>query len=101
MANEEREPKLGSKLLALRQKADVSKNSTSRLDSSSVEIFSRVEEILVNCKELKTTRRNDSGAERPELSPIWLALLTIEKACISAISLDGIELNIALNIICY
>ncbi|XP_054802147.1 wings apart-like protein 1 [Prosopis cineraria] len=87
-ASKDREPKLGSKLLALCQKADVFKNTTSRLDSSSVAVFSRVEEILVNCKELKTTCRNDSGVERPELCPIWLALLTMEKACISAISLD-------------
>lgn len=100
-AIEDKEPKFGSKLLALRQNADILKNTTRRLDSSSVAVFSRVQEILVNCKELKTTCRNDSGVERPELCPLWLALLTIEKACLSAISLDGIAKNVNLNILCY
>ncbi|RDX74768.1 hypothetical protein CR513_45444, partial [Mucuna pruriens] len=80
-------PKFGSKLLSLRQNDDMLKNTTGRLDSSSVEVFSRVQEILVNCKELKACQ-NDSRVERPELCPKWLALLTMEKACLSAISLD-------------
>ena len=83
--------KFGYKLLSLRQNDDILKNTTmtGRLDSSSVEVFSRVQEILVNCKELKTCQ-NDSWGERPELCPKWLALLTMEKGCLSAISLDGI-----------
>ncbi|KAL2344009.1 hypothetical protein Fmac_005294 [Flemingia macrophylla] len=80
-------PKFGSKLLSLRQNDDMLKNMTGRLDSSSMEVFSKVQEILVNCKELKTWH-NDSRMERPELCPKWLALLTMEKACLSAISLD-------------
>ncbi|KAJ1417619.1 Wings apart-like protein [Sesbania bispinosa] len=88
-AIEDKIPKFGSKLLSLRQNGDMLKNRMGRLDSSSVAVFSRVQEILVNCKELKTTCQIDSGVERPELCPKWLALLTMEKACLSAISLDG------------
>lgn len=98
-ATEDKEPKFGSKLLALRQNASILKNTVRRLDSSSVAIFSRVQEILVNCKDLKATCQNDSEVERPELCPIWLALLTIEKACLSAISLDGIAKNVTLNML--
>ncbi|KAF7803487.1 Wings apart-like protein-like isoform A [Senna tora] len=87
-ASDEKEPKFGSKLLALRRSADILKTTSKTLDSSSVAVFSRVQDILVKCKELKTTCQNDSGVERPELCPIWLALMTIEKACLSAISLD-------------
>ncbi|OIW10433.1 hypothetical protein TanjilG_24993 [Lupinus angustifolius] len=81
-------PKFGSKLLSLRQNDDMQKNKTGRLDSSSIAVYSRVQEILVNCKELKTACQIDNVAERPELCPKWLALLTMEKACLSAISLD-------------
>ncbi|KAK7252174.1 hypothetical protein RIF29_35944 [Crotalaria pallida] len=87
-AIEDKAPKFGSKLLSLRQNDDMLKNKTRRLDSSSTVVLSRVQEILVNCKELKTTCQNDDVAERPELCPKWLALLTMEKACLSAISLD-------------
>ncbi|XP_027347683.1 uncharacterized protein LOC113859066 isoform X2 [Abrus precatorius] len=86
-ATKDKAPKFGSKLLSLRQSDSMQKNTTGRLDSSSVAVFSRVQEILVNCKELKTCQ-NDGGVERPELCPKWLALLTMEKACLSAISLD-------------
>lgn len=92
-AIEDKAPKFGSKLLSLRQNDGMLKNTMRRLDSSSVAVFSKVQEILVNCKELKTTCQNGSGVERPELCPKWLALLTMEKACLSAISLDGILNN--------
>ncbi|GAU38472.1 hypothetical protein TSUD_64510 [Trifolium subterraneum] len=87
-AIKEKAPSFGSKLLSLRQNDDMQKKSMSRLDSSSVAVFSRVQEVLVNCKELKATCQNNSGIERPELCPKWLTLLTMEKACLSAISLD-------------
>ncbi|XP_073226113.1 wings apart-like protein 2 isoform X1 [Cicer arietinum] len=87
-AIKDKAPKLGFKLLSLRQNDVMLKNTTSRLDSSSVAVFSRVQEILVNCKDLKATCQSDSGVEKPELCPKWLALLTMEKACLSAISLD-------------
>ncbi|KAK7400542.1 hypothetical protein VNO78_11751 [Psophocarpus tetragonolobus] len=87
-AIKDKAPKFGYKLLSLRQNDDMLKNTMGQLDSSSAEVFSRVLEILVNCKELKTCQNNDSRVERPELCPKWLALLTMEKACLSAISLD-------------
>ncbi|WJX46174.1 hypothetical protein P8452_32999 [Trifolium repens] len=87
-AIKEKAPSFGSKLLSLRQNDDMQKKSTSRFDSSSVAVFSRVQEVLVNCKELKATFQNNSGIERPELCPKWLTLLTMEKACLSAVSLD-------------
>ncbi|KEH31101.1 putative wing apart-like protein [Medicago truncatula] len=81
-------PSLGSKLLSLRQNDDMLKKTTSKFDSSSIAVFSRVQEVLINCKELKATCQNNSQIERPELCPKWLTLLTMEKACLSAISLD-------------
>ena len=98
-ATEDKAPKFGSKLLSLRHNDDMLKSTTGRLDSSSVAVFSRVEEVLVNCKELKTSSQKGSVVERPELCPKWLALLTMEKACLSAISLDGIVKNIKFHIL--
>lgn len=89
-AIKDKAPNLGYKLLSLRQNNDMLKNTTTRFDSSSVAVFSRVQEVLVNCKELKATSQNNNATERPELCPKWLTLLTMEKACLSAISLDGI-----------
>ena len=88
---EEKLPKIGSKLLALRTGADSLHNSNKRLDSSSAAIFSKVHEVLVSCKEIKSIQGN-SGTERPELCPKWIALLTMERACLSTISLEGIFL---------
>ena len=81
---------MGYKLLALRKDADISRDTTKVLDSSSAAIISKVEEILVSCKEMKSRCGDDSGLRRPELSPKWIALLTLEKACLSKISLEGI-----------
>lgn len=89
MATEDKTPKIGRKLLALRNDADVCRETMKRVDSSSVAIVSKVQEILVSCKELKPSGENDSGVGRPELCPKWIALLTMEKACLSTISLEG------------
>ena len=89
-AKENKTGKVGYKLLALRKDADISRDTTKVLDSSSAAIISKVEEILVSCKEIKPGCGNDSGLRRPELSPKWIALLTLEKACLSKISLEGI-----------
>ncbi|KAM1004920.1 hypothetical protein ACFX13_005095 [Malus domestica] len=85
---EDKVPKIGRKLLALRIGADISQCTTKRLDSSSAAIFSKVQEILVGCKDLKPSCADDGGMEKPELCPKWIALLTIEKACLSTISLE-------------
>ncbi|EOY28305.1 WAPL protein, putative isoform 1 [Theobroma cacao] len=87
-AKENKTGKVGSKLLALRKGADMSRDTTKMLDSSSAAIISKVEEILVSCKEMKSRHGDDSGLRRPELIPKWIALLTLEKACLSKISLE-------------
>ncbi|XP_022723242.1 uncharacterized protein LOC111280291 isoform X2 [Durio zibethinus] len=87
-AKENRTEKMGYKLLALQKDADISRDTTKVLDSSSAAIISKVEEILISCKEMKSRCGDDSGLRRPELSPKWIALLTLEKACLSKISLE-------------
>ncbi|XVE88009.1 hypothetical protein DITRI_Ditri19aG0034200 [Diplodiscus trichospermus] len=87
-AKENKTGKVGHKLLALCKDANISRDTTKVLDSSSAAIISKVEEILVSCKEMKSRCRDDSGLKRPELTPKWIALLTLEKACLSKISLE-------------
>lgn len=87
-AVKDKAPSIGIRLLALRKDADVLQDTTKRLDSSSSAIALKVQEILVSCKELKSGIGDDSEMERPELSPKWIALLTMEKACVSTISIE-------------
>ncbi|KGN64661.1 uncharacterized protein LOC101206790 isoform X2 [Cucumis sativus] len=87
MAAEVKGPRIGHKLLVLRTDSDILP-STKRLDSSSSAIFSKVEEILVSCKEIKSRSIGIGVTDRPELCPKWIALLTIEKACLTTISLE-------------
>ncbi|KAG4195720.1 hypothetical protein ERO13_A06G125300v2 [Gossypium hirsutum] len=87
-AKENKTEKLGFKLLALRKDANVARDTTKALDSSSAAIISKVEEILVSCKEMNSRCGDDSDVRRPELSPKWIALLTLEKACLSRISIE-------------
>ncbi|XP_015943275.1 wings apart-like protein 1 [Arachis duranensis] len=79
--------KFGPKILVSHKNVGSLENTRERWDSSSVAIFSIVQQILVSCKELKPTCQIGNSIERPELSPEWLALLIIEKACLSSISL--------------
>lgn len=88
MATEDKAPKIGLKLLALRNDADICRDTIKRVDSSSAAIVSKVQEILVSCKELKSRCDDDTGMGRPELCPKWIALLTMEKACLTTISLE-------------
>lgn len=89
-ATEDKVPKIGCKLLALRTGADTMQNTTKKVDSSSAAIFSKVHEILVSCKEMKPGCGDDTGIVKPELCPKWISLLTMEKACLSTISLEGL-----------
>ena len=89
---EDTAPKIGRKLLALRLSADISHFAPKRIDSSSAAILSKVHEILVTCKEMKPGSADDGEMSRPELSPKWIVLLTMEKACLSTISLEGLLL---------
>ncbi|KAH9796879.1 Wings apart-like protein 1 [Citrus sinensis] len=87
-ASKDKSQRIGSKLLALRKDADIIRDATKISDSSTSAIFSKVQEILVSCKEMKSSCGGDDGITRPELSPKWIALLTMEKACLSKISLE-------------
>ncbi|PKA60410.1 hypothetical protein AXF42_Ash008470 [Apostasia shenzhenica] len=63
-------------------------NAVKGADSSSSAIISKVHEILVSCKEIKPPRVDDNVTKRPELSSKWIALLTMEKACLSTVSFE-------------
>ncbi|XP_047311632.1 wings apart-like protein 1 isoform X2 [Impatiens glandulifera] len=79
-------PNIGWKLLALRKNIEVLQNSGKELDSTTSAITLKVQELLVSCKEMKSGS-NDT-TRKPELSPKWMALFTIEKACLTTISLQ-------------
>lgn len=78
---------LGSKLVALSKDAPFF-NDGKVEESASATILQKVEEVLVSCKELKPRGGSDSETKRPELNPKWIALLTMEKACLSTVSLE-------------
>ncbi|GJM91107.1 hypothetical protein PR202_ga07451 [Eleusine coracana subsp. coracana] len=80
-------PSIGSKLLGI-SKFQMLNGSNKDADSSSEDILSKVEEILLSCKEIKPVDRVDKKTTRPELCSKWLALLTMEKACLSAVGID-------------
>lgn len=82
-------PTIGSKLLAMRLDADVSHDSVKGTDSTSSSIIRKVQEVLVSCKEIKPNDGHD-GHDRAELNPKWISLLTMAKACLSAISIEGL-----------
>ncbi|WOL00036.1 hypothetical protein Cni_G08749 [Canna indica] len=77
----------GSRLLGKR-KPQVIGNSYKGSDSTAKAIISKVLDILLSCKEIKPGSENDEGTERPELNPKWIALLTVEKACLSTLSFE-------------
>ncbi|KAL1226406.1 Wings apart-like protein 2 [Cardamine amara subsp. amara] len=79
---------IGSRLLSVIKDVDAARDAANMHDSSSCDIFSRAQDILVNCKELRLIDSYKIGRMRPELSTKWLALLLMEKACLSKISFD-------------
>ncbi|KAG5234939.1 wings apart protein [Salix suchowensis] len=87
-ATEDKTRNIGSKLLALRKDSDILRDSSKLADSSSSAIAAKVQEILVNCKDMKSHSGDDSRMERPELTSKWIALLSMEKACLSKISFE-------------
>ncbi|CAK7350627.1 unnamed protein product [Dovyalis caffra] len=87
-ATEDKARNIGSKLLALRKDSDILRDTSKLADSSSAAIAAKVQEVLVNCKDLKSGCGDDSRMERPELTPKWIALLSMEKACLSKISFE-------------
>ncbi|GAB4831221.1 hypothetical protein Ancab_005232 [Ancistrocladus abbreviatus] len=84
---EEKAPAIGHKLLAFLKDARTTEDVTRRLDSSSAAIIHKVKEVLKHCEEMKASNAED-GFSRPELSPQWIALLTIEKASFSTMSME-------------
>uniref|UniRef100_A0A0D3HF68 Wings apart-like protein C-terminal domain-containing protein n=1 Tax=Oryza barthii TaxID=65489 RepID=A0A0D3HF68_9ORYZ len=80
-------PSIGSKLLGI-SKVQMLNGSSKDSDCISEEILSKVEEILLSCQEIKSLDKDDKKTTRPELCPKWLALLTMEKACLSAVSVE-------------
>ncbi|KAL7213103.1 hypothetical protein ACSBR2_015752 [Camellia fascicularis] len=79
---------IGCKLLALRKDVNIVQDTNKEIDSTSAAIMVKVQEILVGCKEMKSSDGNDNAVRKPELSPKWIALLAMEKACLSTISLE-------------
>ncbi|KAH7529178.1 hypothetical protein FEM48_Zijuj05G0156900 [Ziziphus jujuba var. spinosa] len=49
---------------------------------------SKVHEIIVHCKEIKPSCGDENRAVKPDLCRKWIALLTVEKACLTTISLE-------------
>ncbi|CAA7020793.1 unnamed protein product [Microthlaspi erraticum] len=79
---------IGFKLLSLLKDDAGARDAVKMNDPSSSDILSRVEELLVNCKEMRSTDSYKTETTRPELSTKWVALLAMERACLSKISFD-------------
>ncbi|KAJ6822724.1 uncharacterized protein M6B38_387685 [Iris pallida] len=84
---EDQAPAIGSKLLGI-IKPQVVMATNKGMDSSSRKIISQVQEILFDCKEIKSCSQDEDGVGRPELSSKWISLLTMEKACLSTVSFE-------------
>ncbi|XP_020084180.1 uncharacterized protein LOC109707361 isoform X2 [Ananas comosus] len=84
---EDKAPTIGCRLLGIRM-APIPSGTNKGTDSTSRQIFSKVQKILQSSKEIKLLEGNDDGTGRLELSPRWIALLTMEKACLSAVSFE-------------
>ncbi|XP_075502989.1 wings apart-like protein 2 isoform X1 [Primulina tabacum] len=87
-AGKENAPSIGSKLLGMCKNTGFLQNSAKGTDSSVAAISLKVHEMLINCKEIKSRDDSDNVKEKPELNPKWISLLTMEKACLSAISIE-------------
>ncbi|KAL3851289.1 hypothetical protein ACJIZ3_013171 [Penstemon smallii] len=84
----EKAPTIGSKLLGICKSAGFSQDSGKGKDSSSTAITLKVQDILVNCKEMKPKYDSDNRMEEPEMNPKWISLLIMEKACLSTFSIE-------------
>ncbi|CAO2823823.1 unnamed protein product [Amaranthus hypochondriacus] len=81
-------PSISQRLLALRKDMFLSQDMTKKVDSSSTTILQKVLEILISCKDLKACNLENDDLSRPELSANWVSLLTMEKACLSAVAFE-------------
>ncbi|KAG0474428.1 hypothetical protein HPP92_014114 [Vanilla planifolia] len=84
---EKKQQKTGSNLLEIRKPLTLN-SAIKGVDSSSGAIISKVKEILLNCNEITSDVEGNDGFKRPELSSKWIALLTMEKACLSTVSFE-------------
>ncbi|KAK6124404.1 hypothetical protein DH2020_041824 [Rehmannia glutinosa] len=96
-ATKEKAPTIGSKLLGMCKIAGLLQDSAKGTDSSSSAIMLKVQEILVSCKEMKPRDDIDNRMEERELNPKWISLLTMEKACLSTISIEGADLKMLMS----
>lgn len=85
----EKAPTIGSKLLGVCRNAGFLHDSAKGTDSSFTAIMLKVQDILVICKEMKPRDDADNRMEEPKLNPKWISLLTMEKASLSTISIEG------------
>ncbi|KZV57581.1 hypothetical protein F511_03041 [Dorcoceras hygrometricum] len=84
----ENKSSIGSKLLGMCKNTGLLQNSAKGSDSSVAAISHKVHEMLISCKEIKPRDDFDNGTEKPELNPKWISFLIMEKACLSAISIE-------------
>ncbi|CAN6461843.1 unnamed protein product [Victoria cruziana] len=88
-ADIERKSTIGSKLLGVHGDiGPLTKNKSKSIDSTTMAIMLKVQELLLSCKELHKDNCDDDVTKRPQLNSKWVALLTLEKACLSTISLE-------------
>ncbi|KFK40734.1 hypothetical protein AALP_AA2G034200 [Arabis alpina] len=88
-ANTKGKPRnIGSRLLSVIKEVDKACDMENMRDSSSCDILSKAQDILVSCKELRLIDSYITETMRPDLSTKWVALLAMEKACLSKISFD-------------
>lgn len=88
----EKKGSLGSKILGVTANSSLLKVSSSGSDRGGVAILSKVRKLLSTMKELHT-RSSDEDRDGDnffgqELNSKWLALLTLEKACLSTVALE-------------
>lgn len=88
----EKKASLGSKILGVTTNSSLLKVSSSGSDRGGVSIISKVRKLVSSMKEIQT-RSNDGDRDGDsfsgqELNSKWLALLTLEKACLSTVALE-------------
>ncbi|XP_074307658.1 wings apart-like protein 2 [Silene latifolia] len=81
-------PSISQKLLGLRKDMLIPHDIPGKIDTSSTAIAEKVLESLVSFKDLKASIAEKGNMSRPELNSNWVSLLTMEKACLSTISIE-------------
>jgi hypothetical protein len=81
MATEDKAPTLGHNILASCNNVDACRELMVSVGPTSVDIVSKVQEILATCKELNSGDQRYRGVGRQELGPKWIAMLTMVIAC--------------------